>query len=196
MTGPAIQQPPLTQRQVYERMADIVRTVDEHARESNRRWGFNRLPHIVPIEWTERFKSQQRKWVGACWECGCDPTEAMLAPVRQHGEAMIRAFDKLEEIALANGKSPAPPGVWEFELADGTPITLVRARAEMAQLERTPPALVWSLDEVAQAIDATRAQFPGVFEAKNAFPDCEILQLRTPVKVRQLIDDELCQIPF
>src|SRR6478735_6061022 len=107
--------PPPTKHELVGAMSDIIRTVDEHARELNRRWGFNRLPHIVPIEWTERFSAQKFKWERACFECTGSPMPEHLARVRQHGEAMLRAFDKLEELALAAGKSPAPPGTWEFE---------------------------------------------------------------------------------
>ena len=174
-------------------MAEIIRTVDEHAREMNRRWGFNRLPHIVPIEWTERFVSQQRKWQMACFECTGSPLPDDLARVRKHGEAMIRAFEKLEEVALASGKSPAPPGAWEFELNDGTPIVLVREMADKGQVEREPRAQVWSLEEIANLLQNIPTL---IAQTRDAFPEAEVIQMRTPQATRDLVDDELEQIPF
>lgn len=187
-----IQQPPPTKHMIVGSMADIIRTVDEHARELNRRWGFNRLPHIVPIEWTERFVSQKRKWELACFECTGDPMPAALDRVRKHGEAMLRAFDKLEELALGAGCSPAPPETWEFELADGTPVTLVRVRAEMSQIEREPQTQVWALEEIADIV----ARFPELVAAKHAFPDAEVIQMRTSAKVHDELNDSLAGLPF
>jgi FixJ family two-component response regulator len=38
---------PLQPHHVATEMNNIIRTVTEHANEMNRRWGFNRLPHLV-----------------------------------------------------------------------------------------------------------------------------------------------------
>jgi len=187
-----VQAPPPTKHMIVGSMADIIRTVDEHARELNRRWGMNRLPHLVPIEWTERFIGQKRKWQSACFECTGSPDPAHLDRVRKHGEAMLRAFDKLEELALASGKSPAPPAVWEFELRDGTSITLVRDRAELAQVERSAGTQVWSLEEIADILE----QYPILSAAKNEFPQAEVVRLSTDRPVIDALDDTLGDIPW
>lgn len=186
----SLQAPPPTKHMVVGKMGDIIRTVDEHARELNRRWGFNRLPHIVPIEWTERFVIQRDKWQLACFECVGSPDPAHLDRVRKHGEAMLRAYDKLEELALASGKSPAPAQGWEFELRDGTPILLVRTRAEMAQVESKIP--VWSLEEIATIID----KHADLIAVKDLFPQAEVIQLATGSKVHDALDDSLADIPW
>lgn len=187
-----VQQPPPTKHMVIGAMAEIIGTVDEHARALNKRWGYNRLPYLVPIEWTERFVSQKHKWERACFECAGSPKPEDLERVRTHGQAMLRAFAKLEEVALAAGREPAPPGTWEFELADGTPVLLVRDRAEMDQPERPKGAQVWALEEIV----AILAQYPALRRAKDAFPQAEVIQLRTSAKTRELVDDELAEIPF
>ena len=169
----------------------IIKTVDEHAREMNRRWGFNRLPHIVPIEWTEKFVRQKRKWEMACFEASAMPTVTDLEAVRKHGDAMLRAFDKLDELAVAGGKSPSPPGRWEFELTNGTPIVLVRTQAEMAQVEREPAAQVWCLEEIANIIE----KIPEMIAVKQAFPKAELVQVRTSKAARDKLDDALSDIP-
>lgn len=182
---------PPTKHEVIGSMAAIIRTVDEHAREMNRRWGFNRLPHIVPPEWTQRFVAQKRKWEAACFECTGSPLPADLARVTSHGEAMIRAYAKLEELALAAGMSPAPPGTWEFELKDGTPIVLVRNRDEMANVDRKG-AQVWCLEEIGEII----ARFPELVLTKSAFPEAEVIQMRTSAETHELVDDCLADIPW
>jgi hypothetical protein len=182
---------PPTKPEIARSIADIIRTVDEHAREMNRRWGFNRLPHIVPLEWTERFRSQKFKWERACFECVGSHLPADLEAVRKHGDAMIRAYAKLDELALAGGMTPAAPGTWEFELKDGTPIVLVRNRDEMGNAGR-PGAQVWCLEEIGEII----ARFPELVLTKSAFPEAEVLQMRTSAETRDLVDDALESIPW
>jgi hypothetical protein len=183
---------PPTKRMIVGTMADIIATVDQHARALNRRWGFNRLPHIVPIEWTEKFKSQKRKWEMACYECTGSPVPAELERVRGHGQAMLRAYDKLEELARAGGHEPADPGEWQFELKDGTPVLLVRDRAEMGQVQHPHGGQVWALEEIAEII----TRFPELVKAKELFPDAEVIQMRTGAAVHEALDTELSDIPF
>jgi hypothetical protein len=175
-----------------ETIGAIIATVDAHAGDMNRRWGFNRLPHIVPIEWTERFVAQKRKWQTACFECVGSLLPRDVERVRMHGEAMIRAFQKLDEIALAAGAPPAPPGGWEFELRDGRPIVLVRTRAELSQIKRDPPAQTWCLEEIGEII----SRFPELCAAKHEFPEAEILQLRTSAPAIDELNDSLADIPW
>ena len=193
MTAAAtLQAPPPLKHETLSAMADIIATVDRHAAEVNRRWGHNRLPHIVPIEWTQRFVSQRDKWNLACWECSGSLDPADLDRVRLHGEAMIRAYDKLASIAVEQGEEQGPATQWEFELADGTPVILVRDRAELAQVDtRGRAAQVWSLDEVASII----AKFPAISRAKECFPGAEVIQMRTDPLIIGALNDSLADLP-
>lgn len=188
-----VQAPPLTRSMTLTAMDDIIRTVDEHARQINHRWGFNRLPHLVPLEWTERFRSQKRKWELACFECVGSLKPDDLERVRKHGTAMLRAFDALERAAVDAGHSPSPATWWEFELADGTPVLLVRDRAELSQVDTGGRAAqIWSLEEVASII----ARFPEFIRVKDSFPGAEVIQMSTSRPVRDALDDELTCFPF
>lgn len=174
-------------------LRDIIGTVDERARQCNRRWGYNRLPHLVPIDWLERFRRQKLKWQQACLDAGAFPTEADMAAVREHGNAMIRAFDKLEELAAESGHEQTRLYQWEFELPDGTPVILVRERADLGSVDPKGRACqIWSLDEVAEVI----GKFPMLAAAKQCFPGAEIIPLRTDRKVHDALDDSLADLPF
>ena len=186
------QSPPPTKNMVANAMGDIITTVTQHANEMNRRWGFNRLPHIVSIELMQKFKAQKFKWEAACFDCAGSCLPADIARVKAHGEAMIRAYAALEREALAAGKHPAPPGQWEFELPDGTPVVLVRTRDEMGNVTREPKAQVWCLEEIGAIIK----KFPELVLAKDAFPDAEIIRLAPGERERELVDDMLEDIPF
>lgn len=184
--------PPPTRNMVATKIGDIIATVTEHANIMNRRWGYNRLPHIVSIDLMERFKAQQFKWQNACMECVASCLPADLDRVKKHGEAMIRAYDALDKQALALGHSPTPPGQWEFELADGTPIVLVRSRSEMGNVEREPKAQVWCLEEIGEII----TRFPELVVSKDLFPEMEIIKLAPSNELREIVDDALNDIPF
>ena len=188
-----LQAPPLVKHEIAERMSDIIKTVDQHARQINRKWGFNRLPHVVPIEWTERFIAQKGKWEAACFECAGSLDTNDLDRVRRHGDAMLRAYTKLEEVAVEAGHFPSHAQTWEFELADGTPVVLVRDREELGQVDLGGRAAqVWSLDEIASIV----SKFPELTRAKDAFPGAEVIQLRTSRTVIDKLNDELSNLPF
>lgn len=184
--------PPPTKNEVATKIGDMINTVTEHANIMNRRWGFNRLPHIVSIDLMQRFKLQKTKWEEACFYCigSCMPPD--LDRVKKHGEAMIRAYDALDREALALGHSPTPPGQWEFELADGRPIVLVRTRAEMGNVEREPQAQVWCLEEIGEII----TRFPQLVLTKDLFPEMEIIRMTPSTALREAVDDALNDTPF
>jgi hypothetical protein len=187
--------PPPTRNQLLNRAADIITLVDTRAKEVNRRWGHNRLPYIVPLEWMEKFKRQKSSWDLAAFECTGSPLPADLERMRVQGEAMLRAYDKLEQIATESGRGGLPAGQWEFELKDGSLVILVQDKAEMAQVDlHGRSAQVWSLDEIAEVIQ----NFPILSAAKDIFPSAEVMQVEvaTSRKVKDKLDDELSDIPF
>lgn len=188
-----LQAPPPTKQEIICSISAMIMTVDERARDCNRKWGTNRLPHLVPFEWLERFRSQKRKWETACFECAGSPKAEDIDTVRKHGEAMLRAFDRLEDLAVEAGHLPTPPQQWEFELKDGTPVILVRDRAEMGQVDpKGRAAQVWSLEEVADII----AKFPSIVLLKESFPGAEVVQMRTSSVVVGELNDSLEGLPF
>lgn len=193
MASAQTQAPPPAPHEIVGAIAAMIQTVDERAKDASRRWGFNRLPHLVPFEWLDRFRSQKRKWETACFECSGSPKPEDIETVRKHGEAMLRAFDKLDTLAVEAGYLPTSPSWWEFELKDGTPVLLVRDRAEIGQVDPQGRACqIWSLEEVAEIV----AKFPLIAAAKEAFPGAEVVQMRTSRIVTDALDDSLEGIPF
>ncbi len=184
--------PPPLKHETLSAMATIIATVDRHAREHNRRWGVNRLPHLVPIAEAERFVRAKRKWELACWECTGSLLSADLDRVRAQGESMMRGYDHLAKLAIEAGHDFASPQRWEFELEDGTPVILVRDRAELAQVDTGGRAAqVWSLDEIATIL----AKFPMMARAKECFPGAELIQMKTDPLVIGKLNDDLSDLP-
>lgn len=185
---------PLTRSMVLDAMTAMIETVREHATIMNRKWGHNRLPHIVPIEWTERFVAQKRKWETACYDCtqACGAGQDELDGVRRHGEAMLRAYGKLDELATAAGHQHLAPQVWSFELDDGTPIALVRNRAEIGQFTPGPGVTTWCLEEIGKII----SRFPEIVGIKQHFPEAEVIQLGPSKEARDAVLAGSDEIPF
>ncbi len=186
MSANRVQAPPPLPHQRQEASAEIIANVDAHARAVERRWGTGKLPRLVPIDWMERFRSQRRKFETACFEFDHDN-------IRLHGEAMLRAFDKLESVATEHGHAPQPVEQWEFALKDGSLVVLVRDRAEMGNVDLGGrQAQVWALDEIADIIE----QYPLLSRAKDAFPGAELIALRPNPAAKDALDDSLADVPW
>lgn len=183
--------PPPTLSEMGMAVSDAIAAVDERARRVNRKWGTNRLPHLVPFEWTEKYRSQQARWSAVLFASYADINPEYVAKVRKQGEAMIRAFDKLEELAREAGHEPTDPQPLELELRDGSVIVLVRDQSDQHQVDKTGRNVaIWSLDEIAGIIE----RFPDVLgEAKRAFPGAEVLRVRTAPALVEMFDDP---VPF
>lgn len=176
---------PLTEYEKLDAIDTIVRAVDQRGRDMDRKWGTGRLPVLVPTEWAERFKRAKFKFSTAVWER--DP-----ADTDRHGQAMLRAYDKLDELAVAAGASSAPPDQWEMDTPNGL-IIVVR---DLADVERADTggrkAQVWSLEEVANVI----AAHPLIVAAKREFPGAVVESVRPARQLRQELNDDLEALPF
>ena len=193
MNATALQAPPPLKHEVLSDIDATIRTVDAHAREIERRWGIGRLPHLVPLEWGEKFRRQKAAWEKACFECVDSLSAEDRDRVKSLGEAMLRAFAKLEQVAEMAGHFPEPPTSWEFMLKDGGLVVLVRDRAELAQIDlKGRQAHVWSLEEIAEIV----ARFPALAAAKDAFPGAEVVSLRTSPAVIGELDDSMADLPW
>jgi len=172
----------------HERITDmqiIIRRVDQRGRELDQRWGIGRLATLVPIEWAERFHEQHKRFNTAVWEFELDP-------VRLHGEAMLRAYDKLETLALEANGEPLPPEQWEFETPEGLVILVQDLRDTGRVRLDGRKAQIWSLDEIANVIRC----HPILAKAKDVFPGAEVIGLRPSRVTLEQLDDELSDIPF
>ena len=176
---------PPTRHEQIAAMQVIIKCVDQRGREMDDRWGIGRLPMLVPIEWAERFHAQHKLFNAAVWEFD-------LALVRQHGEAMLRAYERLDELAVAARGKPLPADQWEFETPEGL-VILVRDLRDTGRAQRHGrEAQVWALDEVANVIRC----HPILAKAKEAFPGAQVVSVRPSKTTLAELDDELSDIPF
>ena len=176
---------PPTKHEKLDQIDVVVRCVDQRGRQMDEKWGFGRLVSLVPIEWAERFRAQRRKFSGAVWEYDVDA-------VTRHGNAMLRAYDKLDEMAAAAGAEAIAPEQWEVDGPDGL-IVLVRDLRDVSRAQLYGrQAQVWSLDEIASVIRA----HPMLVAAKHSFPGATVEAIRPDENLKQGIVEELNDAPY
>jgi len=176
---------PPTRHDQTSDMQVTINCVDQRGRELDQRWGFGRLPMLVPIEWAERFQAQLTLFNDAVWQFNPQL-------VRQHGDAMLRAYDKLDQLARDAKGEPLPADQWEFETEDGL-IILVRDLRDTGRAQlHGRVAQVWALEEIASVIRC----HPILVAAKEAFPGAQLVSIRPSGAAIDHLDDELSDIPF
>jgi hypothetical protein len=161
----------------------ITLALDRRGRELDEKWGTRRLMQLVPVEWADKFQRQAAKFSEAIQSWNYPETV-------KHGQAMERAYAKLDELAEASGAEKGPPEQWEFETPDGL-VILVKDATRIGQAQTFGRAAsVWSLDEIASIL----RNYPSLIAIKNAFPGAELQSIRPvqQIKLQELNDD----VPF
>jgi hypothetical protein len=144
--------------------------LDETALAMERRWGADRLPRLVDPALAARFDSQREKLNDALRSDRPDAVATQAA-------AMERAWKALDAAALAAGAKPLSPTVWEVALpSTGEIVAIVRTAEEASAIARDRNGAVYTLAEVAVAIDAFGAE---VRATKATFPGAEVKAVRS-----------------
>jgi hypothetical protein len=143
--------------------------LDKIANTMERKWGIDRLPHLVDPALASRFHAQAYKLNQAIASGRPDA-------IKIQAEAMARAWSALDKAANANGAEPLAAHVWEAMLpTTGEVIAIVRTQEEASAIARERKGAVWTLEEVARAIEAFGEQVRAV---KRAFPGAEVMGAR------------------
>ncbi len=139
-----------------------VDRLDEIAHAMERKWGIDRLSRLVDPALAARFHAQADKLNEALRS---ERADAIVA----QGAAMERAWNALDAAALTAGAEPIAATVWETVIpSTGEIIAIVRTAEEASAVARERNGAVYTLAEVAVAIDAfgdqvraVKARFPG-----------------------------------
>ena len=143
--------------------------LDAVASAMERKWGIGRLPKLVDANLAVRFRSQAERLDEAI-------RSNVSAAVSAQAEAMLRAWTALDAAALAAGWKPLAPTIWETVLPEtGEVVAIVRDADEAFALAKDRKGAIWTLAEVAIAIEAFG---DGVRAAKEIFPGAEVTAVR------------------
>ncbi len=150
---------------------------DETACEMEAKWGVDRLRLLVSPELREKFDRQRYLLNQAIWH-------GDLEAVRREAGRMVVAWQALDRTAVAAGKQPLSPQVWEVALADGSVAAIVpdatHGRAVNAEGRQVA---VYTLEEIGRLL----AAYPQLAEAKLTFPGATITEIR-PRSVEDPLD--------
>lgn len=128
--------------------------LDEVASVMERRWGVDRLPKLVDAALAVRFAAQRDRLDEAI---RADRPEL----VSVQAEAMIRAWQALDAEATKARWPQLAPTVWEAVLPQsGEVVAIVRDSEEALAVAKERKGAVWTLAEVALAIEALQPYVP------------------------------------
>ena len=146
-----------------------VGRLDEVAHAMERKWGIDRLPKLVDPALAARFEVQREKLNEALRSERPDAIATQAA-------AMERAWKALDAAALADGRAPLAPEIWETVIpSTGEIVAIVRTAEEASAVARERNGAVYTLAEVAVAIDAFGDQVRAV---KATFPGASVTAVR------------------
>ena len=161
---------------------------DQTAAEMEAKWGADRLRLLVGPELREKFDRQRYLLGQAIWH-------GELEAVRRESMRMVKAWLALDAGAVAAGKAPLDPMVWEIAVRadpigdDPTPHHFVAAivpdndHAHRVIAEGRH-VVVYTLEEIGRLL----AALPTVAKAKQTFPGAAV------TAVRRSVDDPLTAI--
>jgi hypothetical protein len=151
----------------HDRITAAVLSVDEVAREMERRWGVGRLVRLVSPATLVRFRQGHALWTQAYSH------DRNAAETERTSAMMIRAWKALDIEATATGHAPLAPTVWEGRTEDGRVLVITRTSEEALAVASAPDdraRIVWTVDELARCV----AMFERINEVKRCFPGATV----------------------
>ncbi len=151
----------------HDRITAAVLSVDEVAREMERRWGVGRLVRLVSPATLVRFRQAHVLWTAAYSH------DRNAAETERTSAMMIRAWKALDAEATAAGHEPLAPTVWEGRTEDGRVLVIVRTSEEamaVASAADNRARTVWTVDELARCV----AMLEQINEVKRCFPGATV----------------------
>lgn len=170
----------------------LIDGVDHIARTMEGKWGVGRLPLLVSPDTRTKFYVAGEKFNDAL-EASYRAkimTRDMLDHVKAKAGVMERAWAALDAEATRKGEQPIDPDVWEVALSDGSILAVVQTNADASKVLRDGRNKnVWTMDEVARAVEA----FPDVVrQCKEAFGEIKVEPVREK-RARAVLNDP---VPF
>lgn len=143
--------------------------LDEVATVMERKWGVGRLPKLVAPELAVKFHAQAEKLDAAL-------SMKMHDAIVAHAGGMERAWKALDKAASTAGALPMSPVIWQAIIpSTGEVVAIVRSADEAAAVKAERWGTVWTLAEVALALDAFGDDVRAV---KSRFPDAAVTAIR------------------
>lgn len=134
----------------------LLSEVAKAAREATRRWpvaGWTPEERLeaarghLPPDLREKVDSQARKWALACRQGGLDELRHEQARMLRAWAAVGQALESVSPQTLS----------WEWRMADGSVLVVVRLRADLIHVRPPAGSQVWCLEEIAKLVEGLPA---------------------------------------
>lgn len=156
---------------------------DRAVRETEIKWGIDRLPEIVSPE-------SAAKWGSAVGKLNAAIDSGDVQDVTARVGVCLRGLAALDAEARAAGHQPIKAEAWEIDV-DGVTCAILRDDAAWPAFAAERPGVrVYSLREVSNALAAYGGMVAAV---KEAFPGARVTAIRKPTPLETELNDE---VPF
>lgn len=156
---------------------------DRVTRDMERTWGIDRLPELVSVNTAEKWGAAIAKLNSAI--AANDPEE-----VKSRVEVCIRGYAAMDAEARAAGHQPSDPAIWEYEYEGHRFGIIADGREWPAAYAKRPGLTIYTMQEVAIALRASKAANPVIEAVKQHFPGGYISD------IRELIEAGGDELPF
>lgn len=148
-----------------------VAPFDNACRDMDRKWGVDRLPELVSPETAAIWAKTMANLNGAIEACyAADEPDQCIANLTACVESCLRGFAYMDAEAERTGAKPASRDVLEFEMA-GTRVGIMADGAAWPALKADRPDLVlYTLSEVANALEAYNGMEGLLEQTRKHFP--------------------------
>ncbi len=165
---------------------ELLKPLTRRKRNADQKWGYDRLLEIVPTDWARKFGIAHEQLEQARLAEEPDPKT-----IQDRAENLIRAYNKLDEIAEASGAERSPELLWHME-ANGKPAILALDRASMMDaIRQFPDHVVYSIEEIERLLELHSMEL--VNRTKELFAGAEVVDVRKPDRSKASLEQE---IPF
>jgi len=157
-------------------ITDLLKPLDQVARNMERKWGIGTLPNLVPHDLAERFAKAQENLNSAIQVNN-------VTIVREKAANLKLGWELLDQAALKQGHNPQDkeqPLVWYHRGPHNQKYAFVREQQDLKAVDLGDCEVAWTLDEVCRIIDWYRNQdnMKKVIYIKKTFPQSEINEIR------------------
>ena len=162
-------------------LGNALAPFDRAVRETEIKWGIDRLPEIVSPE-------SAAKWGSAVGKLNAAIDSGDVQEVTARVGVCLRGLAALDAEARAAGHKPIIPEAWEIDV-DGVTCAILKDDAAWPRYaEMRPGVRVYSLREVANALAAYGQTVAAV---KDAFPGARVTAVRERTQLEKELGDEL-----
>lgn len=179
--------PDLVARKKAIEIDDLLKPLIKRKSRADQKWGYDRLLEIVPTEWARKFGIAHE-----ALEQALIAEEPDTKHIADRADNLIRAYNKLDEIADTSGAEVSPEMCWHMEVSGKPAVLALDQASQRAALKLYPDHIVYTIAEIERLLELRELDL--VNKAKEVFAGAEVTGVRQPKReTAETLDQD---IPF